>query len=71
MYDIMGTEMQTLSAYSGCIFSPHDTTRRRIPMIKNITDLETQDIIRKFQKENYSYSECTLYEYEMKEMIPL
>lgn len=37
-------------------------------MIKNITDLETQDIIRKFQKENYSYSECTLYEYEMKEM---
>jgi len=37
--------MQTLSAHSGCIFSPHDTTWRRIPMIKNITDLETQDII--------------------------
>ena len=37
-------------------------------MIKNITDLETQDIIGKFQKENYSYSECTLYKYEMKEM---
>ena len=37
--------MQILSAHSGCIFSPHDTTWRRIPMIKNITDLETQDII--------------------------